>query len=338
MTAHTHRLTGLILALVLLTASVAGASAQDNNKLNVVATTTQAADLMTILAGDAVNLTALMGAGVDPHLYQPTESDIAAMNQANVVIYSGLHLEGQFDTVFEALGERNVLIYRLSRPIEDAGYVLEATGMANFAPGAPDPHFWFDPRNWELTTMGLAETLAEVDPDNAERYMTNAQAYARELHTLYDWGVDAMALVPESQRALVSSHDAFQYFGDAFAWDVRGLQGISTQDEAGVADIQDIADYVVEREIPVMFVESSVPPNAIEAVQEAVKSRGFDVGIGVRVLFSDAMGEPGTFGGTYIGMIGTNVITILQSFGVDIPVWSAELKAQPPAELFEMES
>ncbi|HLA45007.1 MAG TPA: zinc ABC transporter substrate-binding protein, partial [Aggregatilineales bacterium] len=196
----------------------------------------------------------------------------------------------------------------------------------------------FDPRNWELVTMSLAETLAEVDPDNADRYMTNAEAYVEELHTLYEWGVDAMALVPESQRVLVTSHDAFQYFGDAFGWEVRGLQGISTQDEAGVADIQDIAAFVVEREIPVMFVESSVPPGTIEAVQEAVRSRGFDVGIGVRVLFSDAMGEPGTFGGTYIGMIGTNVITILQSFGVEVPQWSAGLTAQPSAELFEMES
>ncbi|HLA45584.1 MAG TPA: zinc ABC transporter substrate-binding protein, partial [Aggregatilineales bacterium] len=135
MNAHTHRLTGIIVTLVLLTASISGVSAQSHEKLNVVATTTQAADLMNILARDAVNLTALMGAGVDPHLYQPTESDIEAMNQADVVIYSGLHLEGQFDTVFEALGERNVLIYRLSKPVEDAGFVLEATNMAGFAPG-----------------------------------------------------------------------------------------------------------------------------------------------------------------------------------------------------------
>ena len=150
---------------------------------------------------------------------------------------------------------------------------------------------------------------------------------------LFNWAFDAMQQVPEGQRVLVTSHDAFQYFGSAFGWAVRGLQGISTQDEAGVSDVQEIADFVVQNEIPVMFVESSVPPDAIEAVQEAVQSQGFDVGIGVRELYSDAMGAPGDFGGTYIGMIAQNVITVLQSYGYEIPAWPDDLQPSIPDAL-----
>jgi manganese/zinc/iron transport system substrate-binding protein len=278
-----------------------------------------------------------MGAGVDPHLYQPTEANIVAMNHADAVIYSGLHLEGQFDVVFEALGEQGIRTYAMSRPVKNAGYTFGGFHLSEELTNVDDPHFWFDPRNWQMAVEGVAETLADLDPDHADIYMNNAEAYIDQLQILYEWGVDAMALVPERQRTLVTSHDAFQYFGDAFGWNVRGLQGISTQDEAGVADIQDIAEFVIENQIPVMFVESSVPPDAIEAVQEAVNNGGGNVGIGVRQLFSDAMGEPGNFGGTYIGMIGQNIITVLQSYGVDVPAWSPELDIQPPPAVLTME-
>jgi manganese/zinc/iron transport system substrate-binding protein len=145
-----------------------------------------------------------------------------------------------------------------------------------------------------------------------------------------------MSGVPEGQRVLVTSHDAFQYFGSAFGWEVLGLQGISTQDEAGVGDVQAIADFVIEHEIPVMFVESSVPPDSIEAVQEAVRAGGFEVGIGVRELYSDAMGDPDTFGGTYIGMVAENVITVLQSYDAPLPEWPADLEITPPEDLWQL--
>jgi manganese/zinc/iron transport system substrate-binding protein len=323
-----------VIALVLLL-SISGQQIEAQDKLHIVATTTQASDLVRIIAGDLVELTPLMGAGVDPHLYQPTEANIAAMNVADVVIYSGLHLEGQFDVVFEGLGERDVVIYRLSESVETAGFVLDAPASL----GTRDPHFWFDPRNWQLVTEDFAELMSELDPDNAATYQANAEAYIEQLGLLYDWGVEGMMQVAEEQRYLVTSHDAFQYFGDAFGWEMVGIQGVSTEDEAGVGDIQGIVDFVKANQIPVMFVESSVPPSTIEAVQAAV---GLDengeplVGIGARELYSDAMGEPGTFGGTYIGMTAANVITILLSYEMPIPEYPAELQPALPDELLEI--
>lgn len=312
--------------------------------LNIVATTTQAADLVTILTADvpaeAVNVTGLMGAGVDPHLYKPTEADIRALNAADVVVYMGLNLEGQFGEVFEALAERGVTIIALGQPVKDAGFTFGGFDLSEELTDVDDPHFWFDPRNWQLATQALGAALAELDTAHAEAYREAATTYSEQLDMLYAWGVEALAQVPEAQRSLVTSHDAFQYFGDAFGWEVRSVQGISTQQEAGVGDIQAIVTFVVENEVPVLFVESSVPPNTINAVREAVAAEGGSVEVGVRELYSDAMGDAETFGGTYIGMIATNIYTILQSYqaaGVDltIPPFPADLAPQPPAELLE---
>ena len=304
----------------------------------IVATTTQASDLTRILADRVpeVEITALMGAGVDPHLYQPTESDVNAMNQADMVVYSGLHLEGQFDAVFEALGERGVVVYALSRAPRRAGLIVPTKGESD----SDDPHFWFDPRNWQTTTQAYAQLLAEEDPDHAGTYAGNAADYVGRLDLLYNWANTGMRSVPEQQRSIVTSHDAFQYFGAAFGWTMEAIQGISTEDEAGVGDIQGTVDLVMERNIPVLFVESSIPPDTIEAVIEAIRSEGGSARIGIRELYSDAMGVPGTFGGTYVGMIAENVLTILQSYraaGVDvvIPEWPEGLEPQPPQELFE---
>ncbi len=305
----------------------------------IVATTTQATDLTHILtdgvSDDAIQITGLMGAGVDPHLYKPTVSDIEAMNQADMIIYSGLHLEGQFDVVFEAVSERGVIIHRLSQPIIDEGFVLkfEEEGIE-----VDDPHFWFDPRNWMLATQALADRLAELDPTHADLYRANAEAYIAQLEAFYAWGVEAMSQVPEDLRFIVTSHDAFRYFGDAFGWTMIGIQGISTASEVGVGDIQDVVNFVIDNNIPVIFVESSVPPATIQAVQEAVINNGGRVEVGVRELYSDAMGEPDTFGGTYIGMIAENIYTILQSYqlaGVEltIPAWDETVMPIPPDEL-----
>lgn len=332
-----YRLIVSSLIAALLFGAAGRAAAQDSTALRIVTTTTQAADLTTILAGELAGneiiITPLMGAGVDPHLYQPTEANIAAMSQADLVIYSGLHLEGQFDTVFEALGERRIRVYALAAPVKAAGYVIGGFTLSAELSNVDDPHFWFDPRNWQMAAEGLAEVLSETDPAHADIFTANAQAYISDLDLLYEWAAEAMSQVAEGQRVLVTSHDAFQYFGSAFGWQVRGLQGISTEDEAGVADIQAIARFVMDNQIPVMFVESSVPPNAIQAVQAAINAGGVQVELGERQLFSDAMGEPGSFGGTYIGMIAQNVITILQAYDIPIPTWPDGLEPVPPAEL-----
>lgn len=327
----------LLAMAFLLVMGAVNAQEQEAATLRIVATTTQAADIATILTDGAegVAITALMGAGVDPHLYQPTEADIAAMNEADVVLYSGLNLEGQFDAVFNALGEQGVATISLGDYVKDAGFVIGGFDLSDELVNVDDPHFWFDPRNWEYVVQILAEDMAELDPNNAEVYAANAEAYAEQLRSLYAWADEGMRAVPGNQRYLVTSHDAFQYFGAAFGWRQAAIQGLSTQDEAGVGDIQETVDFVMANDIPVIFVESSLPPDTVEAVVEAVADAGGSIRVGVRELYSDAMGEPGTFGGTYVGMIGENVYTVLQSYqcaGVDvtIPAWPEDLEPTPP--------
>lgn len=317
---------------------------REDGAFRIVATTTQATDLAKILTQDVdgVEITGLMGAGVDPHLYQPTESDIAAMNEADMVLYSGLHLEGQFDAVFEALNEQGVRTYAMGQPVKDAGFIIGGFDLSEELTNVDDPHFWFDPRNWELTTQEVAAVLGELDPENAETYTANAEAYVEQLGTLYEWASSGMTTVPEEQRYLVTSHDAFQYFGSAFGWQMAAIQGMSTEDEAGVGDIQGVVDFVMENNIPVLFVESSIPPNTIEAVIEAVRNEGQNVREGVREMYSDAMGEPDTFGGTYVGMLAQNVFTVLQSYqceGVEltIPEWPEGLSPTPPEGLLTVD-
>lgn len=327
---------GLVILMLLGVLMPIGAQ---QTPLRIVTTTTQATDLTYILTAgvpdEAVQITALMGAGVDPHLYKPTVADVEALNTAQLIIYSGLHLEGQFDAVFASLSERGVVIHRLSQLIEDDGFVLQ------FAEGdiiVDDPHFWFDPRNWALATASLAETLATLDPANATIYRANAEAYIEQLDLFYAWGVEAMLSVPEDLRYLVTSHDAFRYFGDAFGWVMVAIQGISTESEVGVGDIQAIVNFVLENRIPVIFVESSVSPSTIQAVQDAVRNRGGAVALGVRELYSDAMGDSDSFGGTYIGMMAENIYTILQSYQVagialTIPAWDERIAPIPPDDI-----
>ncbi|MFZ4814562.1 MAG: metal ABC transporter solute-binding protein, Zn/Mn family [Phototrophicaceae bacterium] len=337
---HKH----IVLIILTLALSVTAAGFAQQDTLKIVATTTQANDLATILTDgvDGIEIFALMGAGVDPHLYQPTEADIVAMNSAELVIYSGLHLEGQFDAVFEALSEQGISIFALGQPVKDAGYIIGGFTLSAELVNVDDPHFWFDPRNWELTTLALAEELSQLDPANADLYAANAEAYLTDLQAIYAWADAGMRPVPEGQRYIVTSHDAFQYFGAAFGWQMFAVQGISTQDEAGVGDIQAVVNFVLDNDIPVIFVESSLPPDTVEAVAAAVKDAGGELRVGVRQLYSDAMGVPGTFGGTYIGMIAENVYTLLQSYqcaGVEvtIPEWPQDLEPVPPAELLNVD-
>ena len=335
------RIAMLIIAAALLI--VGSATAQDD-ALRIVATTTQSADVVKILTDgvDGIEITPLMGAGVDPHLYQPTEADIAAMNAADMVVYSGLHLEGQFDAVFEALGEQGVTIFSTAQPVKDAGFIVGGFDLSEELTNVDDPHFWFDPRNWEISVTALAGELGELDPDNADVFMANAEAYNVQLVSLYEWADSIMRELPDNQRYLVTSHDAFQYFGAAFGWQQQAIQGISTEDEAGVGDIQETVNFIIENQIPVIFVESSLPPNTVEAVVAAVQAEGADLRVGVRELYSDAMGEPGTFGGTYTGMIAENVYTILQSYqcageDIEIPPFPADVQPAPPDDILNVD-
>ena len=253
-----------------------------------------------------MRVTGLMGPGVDPHLYKASEGDVRRLFRADVIFYGGLHLEAKMGEVLEEMGDR-------TRTVAVTDVLPRDTLLAppEFA-GAYDPHVWFDVGLWSRTINLIRRTLAEADPAHAEEYAANARRYEQELREL-DTYVRAQAnRVPREKRVLITAHDAFNYFGRAYGFEVRGLQGISTASEAGTADVQRLADFITTRRIPAVFVESSIPRRTVQAVQEAVAARGFDVRIGGE-LFSDAMGNPGTPEGTYVGMVKHNIDTIVNA-------------------------
>ncbi len=264
------------------------------------------ADAARRVGGDRVEVRALMGPGVDPHLYKASERDVTRMADADLILYNGLHLEGAMAEVLERLEEKGLTA------AVTAGIPRDRLLAPPEFKGQYDPHVWFDVGMWRQVVLTVGERLAALDTAHAATYRGNAAAYARELEAL-DAEVRAEALrVPADRRVLVTAHDAFNYFGRAYGFGVRGLQGISTASEAGLGDVQSLAEYIAGRRIPAMFVESSVPPRTIEAVQAAVRSRGFAVAIGGQ-LYSDAMGSPGTPEGTYPGMIRHNIRTIVRA-------------------------
>ena len=291
---------------VLLAACTPPAPPEEQGKLRVVTTVGMIADVVKEVGGERVRVTGLMGPGVDPHLYKASEGDVRRLFRADVVFYGGLHLEARMGEVLEEMGGRTRVV-----AVTDAvprGLLL---APAEFE-GAYDPHVWFDVRLWMRTVPLIARTLAEEDPAHAAEYRTRAAAYLRELEALDAHVRRQAARVPREQRVLVTAHDAFNYFGRAYGFEVRGLQGISTAAEAGTADVQALADFIARRRIPAVFVESSLPRRSVEAVQEAVRARGWEVRIGGE-LFSDALGDAGTAEGTYPGMVRHNIDTIVSA-------------------------
>ena len=274
--------------------------------LRLVATTSLVADLVRGIGGPHVEVVSLMGPGVDPHLYRAKAGDVDRLSRADIVFYSGLHLEAKLAEVLERRGERRPTV-AITSGIDRARLLAPP----EFA-GAFDPHVWFDVALWAEALAPIRAALAAADPGNAAAFAANEQAYRSRLEALHEWVVRRAAEVPAPQRALVTAHDAFNYFGRAYGFEVRGLQGISTASEAGTADVQGLAAFVAERRIPALFVESSVPRRSLEAVQAAVRARGFSVAIGGQ-LYSDALGDPGTPAGTYEGMVRHNVDTIVEA-------------------------
>lgn len=294
--------------ILLLTACGGGASAAqpDDGRLRVVTTIGQVGDIAAIVGGDHVAVTSLMGPGTDPHLYTASARDVDKLRGADIVFYSGLFLEAQMEDILEQMSERQT-VAAVSAGIDPAELLPSATYADEY-----DPHIWFDVTLWMQAVEQVRDTYQAVDPANAADYEANAAAYLAELEALDAYVRDQAGTIPPEQRVLVTAHDAFNYFGRAYGFEVLGLQGISTASEAGTADVQDLAAFIAERRIPAIFVESSVPVRNIEAVQAAVRSRGFDVVIGGR-LFSDAMGDAGTPEGTYAGMVRYNIDTIVSA-------------------------
>jgi manganese/zinc/iron transport system substrate-binding protein len=273
--------------------------------INVVTTTGMIADITKNVGGDRVQVTALMGPGVDPHLYKASEGDVLRLQEADVIFYNGLHLEAQMGDVLERLNEFGIKTVAVTDKIDRT--LLESPPQFQ---GNYDPHVWFDVTLWMKAVEQVSETLVEMDPDSRSTYEANTKAYLTELGDLHQYVLDQANTIPAEQRILITAHDAFNYFGRAYGFEVRGLQGISTEAQAGTADVQALAKFIVEKQIPAIFVESSVPQRNVEAVQAAVQAQGFEVKIGGS-LFSDAMGSEGTPEGTYIGMVRHNIDTIV---------------------------
>ncbi len=297
----------VLLVLPLLAACGAnGPAAERDGPMRIVATTGQVADLARQVGGEWVSVEALMGPGIDPHLYRASEGDVSKLSDADLILYNGLRLEGKMEDLLERLSERRPVVAVTDGIDPD---VLRADPAA---PEHPDPHVWFDPTLWTQATDRVAEALAELDPDHADVYRANAERYAGELAALDADAAEALAAIPAERRVLVTAHDAFGYFGDRYDVEVVGLQGISTESEAGIADVSRIANLIADRGVRAIFVETSVSPRTVEAVQAAVRDRGGDVAIGGS-LFSDALGEPGTAEETYAGMFRHNVATIVEA-------------------------
>ena len=271
--------------------------------LKIVATTGQVGDVVGRVGGDRVRVTALMGPGIDPHLYKASAGDVERLRTADAIFYNGLHLETKMGDVIERMGARTPTL----------ALAETLPGDALISPpefeGLPDPHVWFDVELWSRTPAAVAETLARIDPQHAREYRTRAADYTRELEALHAYALETFSTIPETQRVLITAHDAFNYLGRAYGLEVRGVQGISTSTEAGTGDIQDMATLIVERRIPAFFVETSVSPRSIEAVRQAVLARGFAVVIGGDI-YSDALGDADSPAGTYPGMVRHNVDTI----------------------------
>jgi manganese/zinc/iron transport system substrate-binding protein len=284
-----------------------GAADFTDRKMRVVVTTNIIGDLVREVAGDRVALTTLMGPGVDPHLYRASEGDVQTMVEADLVLYNGLHLEGKMTDVFAQMNRRSVPTSALAEAAVPDSLLIPSAEYAS----SYDPHVWFDVALWGRVARHVGAVLAARDTARAAAYRRNAAAYARRLDSLDQYVAAQARRVPEPRRVLITSHDAFRYLGRAYDIEVRGLQGISTASEAGTRDVQALADFVAERRIPALFVESSVSPRGIEAVQEAVRARGFDVTVG-GTLYGDALGNRGAPTGTYVGALRHNIDTIVE--------------------------
>ena len=301
---------GFILGFILCVTFLVSCNKSENpadssQKLKITTTTTMLKDLIQTIGGDKVEVINLMGEGVDPHLYNASAGDVEKLANADVIIYGGLHLEGKMGDIFGKL-ENN------GKNILDVGSTLDKNLLIFEAENTPDPHVWFNTDLWLLEAEAVAAKLSDADPENKEYYMSNLESYKKEINDLTGYIVRRINEIPESKRVLITAHDAFGYFAEQFGLEVKSIQGISTDSEAGTKDISELADFIVKREIKAVFIESSVPRKTIESLQEAVKARGWEVKIGGE-LYSDSLGDKEHDTDTYIKTVKKNVDVITEA-------------------------
>ena len=303
------RFFALSLAAAALVGGGCGEVAEESRRPTVVATTTIVADLVAQLAGDRVDVVSLMGPGIDPHSYRATPRDADRLARADLIVASGLHLEGKLAELLDRIGRRKPVVF-----------VAEAVGEAErleAAAGIPDPHVWFDLALWTACIDPAVTALSELLPEAATTFAAAGERYREQLLAAHAEVEAAIASIDAEQRVLVTAHDAFRYFGRAYAIEVVGVQGVSTESEAGLADINRLVDLLVERKVPAVFVETSVPDRSVKAICEGAASRGHVVTTGGR-LYSDALGSPGSGAETLEGAIRANVAVIVAALGGDI--------------------
>ena len=271
------------------------------DKPTVVSTTTMLYDLTRQIGGDKINALGLMGSGIDPHQYRASAGDVIKMQQADMVVYNGLHLEGKMGDIFESLAVRG------KKSVCVSGEIAEDRLIIN--DGIPDPHIWFDVSLWKEAAKAVEKGLAELDTENAWYYGERLERYIKELEKLDIYIRERVGEIPEKKRVLITAHDAFGYFGRAYGFEVTGLQGINTATEAAASDVSRLADIIAEREINAVFVESSMPVKNIKSLMEAVNARGYDTDLGGS-LYSDSIGDEAEGTDTYISAFRHNIDTI----------------------------
>ena len=280
-------------------------TAQDTSKkLNIVCTTGMIADLVKNIVGDSANVVALMGVGVDPHLYKATQNDVSRLTEADMIFYNGLHLEGKMGEVLEKFASEKSVVA--------LGDAIDISTLREVGQNTYDPHIWMSVELWKQTIPLVVKKLSEKQSNNSEYFEKQSEVYTQKLEELHKRVESQIGELPQSQRFLVTSHDAFYYFGKEYGIEVKALQGISTASEAGISDMNNLVNFIVERKIKAIFVESSISPQAINAVLEGVKNKGADVKLG-GTLYADAMGAADTSEGNYVGMITSNVSKIVQA-------------------------
>lgn len=276
-----------------------------NQKVKIVTTTTMLTDLVKVIGGEKVEVTGLMGEGVDPHLYSASAGDIKKLSEANLIIYGGLHLEGKMGEIFESLSVQKKKVLNVGEKLDKSKIIFENGNT-------PDPHIWFDIDLWSQSAETVEAELSKLDSKNSNYYKENLEKYKKELKDLKKYVKVRIDEIPKESRVLVTAHDAFGYFGREFELEVKAIQGVSTDSETGLKNISDLADFIVKKNIKAVFVESSIPKKSIEALQEAVKSRGKEVKIGGE-LYSDSLGDREHNTETYLKMIRANTDTIVEA-------------------------
>ena len=320
-----ERLAAVVLA-VLVTMAAGPVRAQGTEPARVVATTGMVADMFLAVGGACVEVVALMGPGIDPHLYRASAGDVDRLSRADLIAHNGLGLEGQLGAVLDRLGDRVTTVGLAERIAAGTGAAVGGgepppllEGLDAYE-GRPDPHLWLDVALWSRGAGLAAEAIADLRPGCAATTQADAEAYAAALAALDAWAAASLASVPVEHRTLVTSHDAFRYFGRAYGLEVHGIEGISTESEASIADIRATVDLVIATGVPAIFVETTISPRTIEAVLAAARDRGHAVDIG-GALFGDAMGDAGTPEGSYVGMVRHNVITVVTALGGEVAPW-----------------